>query len=59
MSYSIIGTWIPITVFLITSYLNFHFNEHLFTLSEKLIIEAQKYESPLLNYFFIFFTFLI
>lgn len=58
-SYKIAGLYIPIILLIASLILNYHFNRSLYLLGVDLIITMQKYSSPILDAFFIFFTFLV
>ena len=60
MRSQVVGLWLPIIIFIVTCYLNvYHYSESLYIMGEIIIVKAQQYESPAVNAFFIFFTFLI
>lgn len=51
--------WFPLLILVVTFILNLLYYEPLYLLGESIICWAQKYSSPPLDAFFIFFTFLI
>lgn len=59
MANKLYGLWIPTFILIFTFLLNYLYSKPLFQLGESLIFQAQKYSSPAIDYFFIFFTFLI